>query len=157
MASRLFCQAKTNGTATQLHNPPFAPPPSSESPSQTDVEPPAKAGTFPADILADVTRYSILLKGHKSVATTEIDRLVEQMLGPDGLVISDRRFRLSAYPKCFVGSEAVSWMIRTQKAMQIEAFRLGQLLVDRGVVHHASDEHGFKDEHLFYRFYKDEV
>ncbi|WP_227500009.1 mechanosensitive ion channel domain-containing protein [Synechococcus sp. PCC 7335] len=116
-----------------------------------------KPGTFPADIIAKVTKYSAILKGHKGVATTEVDRLVEQMLGPNGLNISDRRFRLTHYRQCFVGSEAVTWIVRTQKATRKEAVRLGQLLVERGVFHHVKDEHSFKDEYLFYRFYKDEV
>ena len=121
-----------------------------------DLEHSLTAG-IPADILTEVTQYSAILKGHKSVAKTELDRLVEQMLRPEGLMIRDRRFRLTWYPDCFVGSEAVDWIVKTQKATRQEAVRLGQRLVDRDVIHHVTYEHGFKDEYLFYRFYKKET
>ncbi|MEM9163425.1 MAG: mechanosensitive ion channel domain-containing protein [Cyanobacteria bacterium P01_F01_bin.4] len=109
------------------------------------------------NLLADVSNYSAILQTPKSVTAGELDRLVEQMRGPEGLTIQDRRFRLTVYQKCFVGSEAVTWMVKTQKATREAAVRLGQLLVERGILHHVIDEHAFKDEYLFYRFYEDEV
>ncbi|MEL7351882.1 MAG: mechanosensitive ion channel domain-containing protein [Cyanobacteria bacterium J06560_5] len=121
------------------------------------VTPSPKLGAFPASLLADVMKYSAILKTPKNVATTEVDRLVEQMLGPDGLEIRDRKFRLTTYATCFIGSEAVTWMVKSQKATRAEAVRLGQLLVERGIIHHVIDEHNFKDEYLFYRFYSDEI
>ena len=122
---------------------------------RSESKPVVKTG-IPADILTEVTRYSAILQGHKSVVKTEIDRLVEQMLGMDGLDIRDRRFRLTLYANCFVGSEAVDWIVRTQKATRQEAVRLGQRLVARDVIHHVTYEHAFKDEYLFYKFYQDE-
>jgi hypothetical protein len=86
----------------------------------------------------------------------EIERLITQMCGKDGPEIKDRRYGFSVYPKCFVGSEAVAWLIQTQKATQEEALRIGQMLIERGIIHHVTDEHTFKDEYLFYRFYVDE-
>ena len=107
--------------------------------------------------MANVIKYSAILKTPTNVAATEVDRLVEQMLGPEGLEIRDRKFHLTHYSKCFIGSEAVNWIVKTQKATHQEAVRLGQLLIDRGIIHHVIDEHGFKDEYLFYRFYCDEM
>lgn len=110
----------------------------------------------PHNLLADVIHYSAILQTAKSVTENEVEQLVGQMRGPEGLIITDRRFRLTVYPNCFVGSEAVTWMVKTQKATREAAVRLGQLLVERGVFHHVTDEHSFKDENLFYRFYEDE-
>ena len=79
------------------------------------------------------------------------------MRRPGGLDIRNRRFGLRNYPNCFVGNEAVTWLVQTQKATHDEAVRIGQLLVERSIIHHVTDEHSFKDEYLFYRFYEDEA
>jgi len=112
---------------------------------------------IPPSVMADVMNYSAILQGPKNKTSRELYRLVEQMRGPEGLSIRDRRFRLTQYPNCFVGSEAVAWIVRTQKATRTEAVRLGQLLIERGIIHHVTDEHSFKDENLFYRFYETET
>ena len=33
---------------------------------------------------------------------------------------------------------------------------MGQLLIDRGLIHHVVDKHSFKNQYIFYRFYEDE-
>ncbi|WP_371357521.1 hypothetical protein, partial [Hydrocoleum sp. CS-953] len=38
-----------------------------------------------------------------------------------------------------------------------EAILMGELMLQQGIIHHVFDEHNFKDEPLFYRFYSDEV
>jgi len=119
------------------------------------TEKPVPSG-IPASVMTEVMNYSAILQGPKNKASREISQLVEQMRGPEGLAIQDRRFRLTLYPNCFIGSEAVAWIVKTQRATHTEAIRLGQLLVELGIVHHVTDEHGFKDEHLFYRFYEDD-
>ncbi|MGB3509371.1 MAG: mechanosensitive ion channel domain-containing protein [Microcoleaceae cyanobacterium] len=86
----------------------------------------------------------------------DLDTLVEQMRGPNGISIKDRRHRWDVYSKCFLGSEAVEWLMRTQKLNLNEAISIGQLLLDRGLIHNISDKHGFENEYLFYRFYEDE-
>ena len=86
----------------------------------------------------------------------DIDALIAQMRGPEGVEIKDRRYGLNVYPKCFLGSEAVQWLMWTQKAGIGAAIEIGKLLIDRGVIHHVTDEHDFKNERLFYRFYIDE-
>ena len=110
-----------------------------------------------SNLLQTVSQYSAILQTPKNVSTEEINRLVKQMRGEGGLNIKDHRFLLTHYPKSFVGSEAVSWIVQTQKATREAAVRLGQLLIERGILHHVTDEHAFKDEYLFYRFYEDET
>ena len=108
------------------------------------------------DLLGEVKRYSGILSNLSGTSDSDIDQLIEQMRGAKGLEISDRRFRTTVYPNCFVGQEAVSWIVQTQKATPDEAVRLGQALVEKGIIHHVTDDHAFKDEYLFYRFYADE-
>ena len=86
----------------------------------------------------------------------DIESLIAQMRGPDGLAIEDRRHLLAVYPKCFVGSEAVAWLMRAYDLSRQGAIRLGQSLVQRGVFHHVLDEHPFRDGNFYYRFYADE-
>ncbi|MEM9807587.1 MAG: hypothetical protein AAF959_20170 [Cyanobacteria bacterium P01_D01_bin.56] len=90
------------------------------------------------------------------VLTSALERLVTQMRSENGLDIQDRRFRLTVYSQCFIGSEAVTWLTRTQNAIREASVRLGQALIEEGIFHHVTDEHPFKDEYLFYRFYEDE-
>jgi potassium-dependent mechanosensitive channel len=82
----------------------------------------------------------------------ELARLVARMQEPGGVPVQDRRHRLAVYPRCFVGSEAVDWLLRTVELTRGEAVALGQRLVDRGFVRHVLDEHGFRDGNFFYGF-----
>ncbi len=100
-----------------------------------------------------LTKDSIKHQINKNI---DIDTLVEEMRGPNGVSIKDRQHRWDMYSKCFVGSEAVKWLMRTQKMDLNEAISIGQLLIDRGLIHHVVDRHGFKNKYLFYRFYQDE-
>jgi potassium-dependent mechanosensitive channel len=86
----------------------------------------------------------------------DFDALIGRMRGPDGVTILDRRHLLRSYPKCFVGSEAVDWLVRNEGLTRDEATHVGKLLVDRGEVHHVLDEHTFRDGRLFFRFRVDD-
>lgn len=121
-------------------------------PAASDATPPSHHKY----LLKDITPYSAILQAPKNLSTDEITRLYEQMRGPDGIPIGDHRFWLTVYPNSFIGSEAVTWIVKTQKATREAAVRLGQRLVENGLIHHVTDEHAFKDDYLFYRFYEDE-
>lgn len=102
------------------------------------------------------TPYSPQSISRSSAPQINLPELVAQMKGEQGLDIQDRRHRLNIYPQCFVGSEAVIWLMRTQRATRKEALRIGQLLMRKRIIHHVLDEHPFDDAYLFYRFYEDE-
>ena len=106
--------------------------------------------------LMDSQDWSEILELTDAPTSTEIQELVAQMRGQSGVDIQDRRFGLRIYRSCFVGSEAVNWLVQNQMASREEAIRLGQLLVEQCIIHHVTDEHDFKDEYLFYRFFEDE-
>lgn len=92
----------------------------------------------------------------EGLSSVDIEALITAMRGSGGIEIKDRRYRLNLYPDCFVGAEAVEWMMQTQSCTREEAIELGQIFMEREIIHHVTDEHGFKDEYLFYRFYCDE-
>ena len=82
--------------------------------------------------------------------------LVNDLRSEKGITIQDRRYRFSNYSLCFVGNEVVKWMENHYSLSKSEALKLGQELIDLKIIHHVHDDHNFKDEYLFYRFYIDE-
>jgi len=82
--------------------------------------------------------------------------VVSKMRGEDGLKIKTRRHKLKLYPHCFLGNEAVDWLVAYFNITRQKAVIIGQNLVTKKVIHHVLDEHFFKDEPLLYRFYQDE-
>ncbi|MEM1169776.1 MAG: mechanosensitive ion channel domain-containing protein [Cyanobacteria bacterium P01_H01_bin.35] len=79
------------------------------------------------------------------------------MRGENGVPIKDRRFQFKLFKNVFLGSEAVEWLMINERATREEAILMGELMLKQGIIHHVFDEHNFKDEPLFYRFYSDEV
>jgi len=74
-----------------------------------------------------------------------------------GLEIKDRKYLLTNYPKCFVGSDAVTFMSKQGIApTRVEAVNLGKLLLAANIIRHVTKDHDFKDENKFYRFTADE-
>ena len=86
----------------------------------------------------------------------DLEKLIAEMRSANGLKISDRNYYLNFYPACFVGSEAVDWLVNKQNYKREEAIEIGQIILEKGIIHHVTDEHSFKDAYLFYRFYVDE-
>jgi hypothetical protein len=84
-----------------------------------------------------------------------IERFYSLIRSTAGFEVSDRTYLGSRYERCFVGSEAVDWM-QAQGHTMNEAMSIGQRLIDLSMAHHVTDEHDFKNEKLFYRFYRDE-
>jgi hypothetical protein len=94
--------------------------------------------------------------GPRGWSDERIDAFLDRLRGPGGVPIADRRHLLRVHPRCFVGRDAVEWMVRSGEVTRAEAVAFGRLLVERGVIHHVLDEHDFEDGNLFYRFYADE-
>lgn len=85
--------------------------------------------------------------------------LYAEMRHPErGVKSDDRRWRLLTYPKCFVGQEMVDWLMEhvDGEIDRAEAVRLGQKLLDAGIMHHVTKSEPFADEYYFYRFQEDE-
>lgn len=76
--------------------------------------------------------------------------LAAQMRSGGGVDVRDRMFRLQRYRRCFVGSEAVDWLIRQRRLTRPQAVRLGRRLIAHGLIRHVVDEHDFEDDALFY-------
>jgi hypothetical protein len=85
------------------------------------------------------------------------DVVYSRMRNPKtGFEVADRRWRLLHYPKCFIGSEAVEWMMRNLGMNREAAIRTGQHLMDAGIVHHVTHSEPFCDKYYFFRFQEDD-
>ncbi|MGD1921800.1 MAG: hypothetical protein ACFCAD_24665 [Pleurocapsa sp.] len=73
-----------------------------------------------------------------------------------GIKIRDRRHNLKVYKQCVVGSEVCEYLADSLDHSIEQAISLGQRLMNEKWIHHVADQHTFKNEHLFYRFYWDE-
>jgi len=86
----------------------------------------------------------------------DLEDLVSQMRSVGGIKIKDRRHNLKVYKQCVVGSEVCQYLIDSLELSIEQAIYLGQRLIEEKWIHHVADQHSFKNEHLFYRFYWDE-
>jgi len=85
----------------------------------------------------------------------EIMKLADRLR--EGIEVKDRRYHFQKYEKCFLGSEAVSWLIDNGEAQDVEqAIHLGNAMMTLDLIKHVTKDHDFKNEKLFYRFYADE-
>jgi len=69
--------------------------------------------------------------------------------------VRDRTFRLKTYKQCFVGSEAVDYLVNSGQAPSREdAVELGRALQSSDVhlFEHVTRDHPFDDDYLFFRF-----
>lgn len=81
---------------------------------------------------------------------------VKRELKGSGL-LQDRRYHLRLYPHCFVGREAVAWMVDKYGFSRQEALEVGNGMLEEGIIYHVSREHPFKDDYLFYRLREPET
>eukprot|EP00945_MAST-04E_sp_MAST-4E-sp1_P005610 g5610.t1 len=92
----------------------------------------------------------------------ELQQCVLCLLELNLVVIKTRRYHLRFYSKCFVGRHFVDSIVshpRTKLACKerLRAVKLMNCLMRAGLVHHVCDDHEFKDDYLFYRFYADDM
>ena len=67
--------------------------------------------------------------------------------------IQDRKYLLKTFKQCFVGSEAVDFLVKEGHAPTREdAVELGKALQAAGLFEHVTRDHIFADEYLFFRF-----
>jgi EAL domain-containing protein (putative c-di-GMP-specific phosphodiesterase class I) len=112
------------------------------------AEAPSVAASMPSGLAVPVRNASV---------DALANQLWERMRSTGGLDVRDRIHRLRTYNRCFVGREAVDWLVRHQRTSRAEAVRLGQRLAALGLIRHVLDEHDFKDADLFYRLHAAEA
>jgi hypothetical protein len=81
----------------------------------------------------------------------ETERLWRRLGGAGGLDIRNRSFHLRPYEACFVGRDAVEWLMQHEGLDRAQALRTGRQLLALGLIRHVLDEHDFEDAEFFYR------
>ena len=66
-------------------------------------------------------------------------------------IVQDRRHKLSTYPACLVGSEAVTWMAGQFAISRDQCVAIGLAMQSLALLHHVVHEKPFADKHLFFR------
>eukprot|EP01083_Nonionella_stella_P023892 66094_1 len=72
------------------------------------------------------------------------------------LCIKDRIYRFWLYRKCFVGSEAIEWLMKHKNMPSDEAKKLMFEMFAEDMIHHVAKSQPFRDGTYFYRFQADE-
>ena len=85
----------------------------------------------------------------------DLSLLLDAMRAPDGLDIADRTWRGMAFPRCFVGIDAVEWIAQRERMPFGAAESLGQSLLELGEIRHVSGDHEFMGERFYYRLTSD--
>ncbi len=80
------------------------------------------------------------------------EKLVTAMRADTGVTIADRTYRLNHYPACFVGSEAVAWLIHAYGCTRETAIQVGQWLLEHHQITPVDGGTAFQDGYCFYRF-----
>ena len=80
----------------------------------------------------------------------EVRAAAKQLATSGEVAIRDRRHLLRVHRNAFVGREAVDWLTSRYGMTRAEAVELGERWVELGLVRHVLDEHGFRDEPLYY-------
>lgn len=118
-------------------------------------------GTSWNDLLELLETYQVVYKQGALYELSQFTRaginlVINRMRGINGIEIKNRWYHTRLYRKCFIGSEVIEWLTSNFKLSRKEALELGQILIRAKIIHHVHDEHDFKDDYLFYRFYVDE-
>jgi hypothetical protein len=122
------------------------PEPANETAMQRALQalPPALDSTT---LVAQAWRHIDALRG----IGFEPGELLALMAGANGVEIRARTYRTQSYDECFVGTDAVNWLMQTTHVTRTEALRIGQALLELGHVYHVVREQPFQDGHFFYR------
>jgi phosphatidylinositol-3,4,5-trisphosphate-dependent Rac exchanger protein 1 len=93
------------------------------------------------------TRTVMLDKGRK----------LHERIHKESKILHDHRYWLKTHSKSFTGIDFIKWLIEIGEASNgDEGVRLGQALLESGVIHHVGDKHQFKNSQLAYVFRYDD-
>ena len=69
------------------------------------------------------------------------------------LDIRNRKHNFKTYPNCFVGSEAVKYILELDLAQNVDgAIDFGKQLIESNYIRHVENQHTFKNSYYFYQF-----
>ncbi|KAJ6262006.1 hypothetical protein Dda_2807 [Drechslerella dactyloides] len=91
--------------------------------------------------------------------TMRLQMLAQELQGPRGIRLQDRRWHLRLHYNCFIGSEFVTWMLLNFKDLDTreEAIEYGNDLMKEGLFQHVEKRHAFRDGNFFYQLQSEYV
>eukprot|EP01084_Bolivina_argentea_P076988 139565_1 len=85
--------------------------------------------------------------------TTDLSLHMQAAILEKKLDIKNRKYHLKTYSNCFIGSDAVKYIIKLEiAANEHEAIIFGRKLIKNNIIRHVENEHNFKNKDLYYRF-----
>ena len=70
----------------------------------------------------------------------------------DSIEVCDRFHYLKPYKRCFMGDEAIAWIMRVRDCSLNEALTIGASMINLGLIYHVKREHFLCNKPFFYRF-----
>ncbi|CAN3362101.1 vacuolar membrane-associated protein Iml1p [Diutina catenulata] len=91
--------------------------------------------------------------------STSLVALAQELQGPNGLQLTDRKWHFKKHLRCFVGSDFVSWLVDNfdDITTREDALAFGSQCMEQGMFKHVEARHGLLDGHYFYKFETDYV
>ena len=83
---------------------------------------------------------------------TAMKAICEYMRTSGEIKVGSHRYQLRIFKKCFVGSEAVTWIADRLKMPRDRALEFGRKCLKQGLFCHVLGEEDFEDSKLLYRF-----
>jgi len=83
----------------------------------------------------------------------DIKAIAQELQGPRGVRLQDRRWHLRLHNNSFIGEEMVTWIVENFKDVNTrqEAEAVGNKLIKLGLFQHVNQRHDFRDGNFFYR------
>jgi hypothetical protein len=117
-----------------------------DSVESTDSE---TVSTFPITFLPDGESQE-----QEPDMEADLRTMASEMCSPgSGLEIKNRKYLLTTYSNCFIGSQALDWIMRHKRCPRSEALSQGNELIKSGYIRHVADlEKPLLDGYFFYCF-----
>jgi hypothetical protein len=91
--------------------------------------------------------------GGGNISDSEATTLAHKMAECEMVQVKDRGFFMNLFPLCFLGREAVAWMVAAGHARsQVDAVRLGNAMIHAGAIKHVNDSCTFENSYQFYQY-----
>lgn len=81
-----------------------------------------------------------------------LGKIYAELRAKQGVAVADRSYLGKIYPQCWIGSEAVDWLVARNQLARHEAWMVLQRLEQFGLLEHVVQEHDVKDGMYYYRF-----
>jgi len=83
----------------------------------------------------------------------DLKSIAQELQGPKGVRLQDRRWHLRFHSNCFIGEDMVTWIVENFNDVETrqEAEEIGLKLFKAGLFQHVDKRHQFRDGNYFYR------